>query len=819
VSLLHDFRYALRQLGRAPAFAVVAVLTLALGIGANTALFTLANAILLRPRPGVRDAEQLVWITPLDRYTGRPRATSYPDYQAYRSNLTNLFSGVAATEEAWVSVGGGDEPARVRAQYVSANFFRVLGVPVPLGRGFTDDDERAAGTSPVAVMSHQFWESRFGKDPSIVGREVVVNGDRLTIVGVAARGFNGPDHDDQWRALWIPLAMMPRLQPSAGSDWLTSTNVAFLRVIARLQPDVDRERADVAVSALTARLWRADSTARRFNAARILSARSGISFDPELAAVSVLASAVTGIILLIACANVSNLLLSRAVSRRREIAVRLAIGASRWRLIRQLVTESLLLGALASVTALLLAVWAAHLVVTTMVPLPLELAPDARVFGFSLGAALLATVLFGVVPALHATRTDVSATLKDGAPGSGARRARLQNAFVVAQVSLSIVLLVTAGLFLRNLQKAQAVDVGFDPSDRVLALSFDLRMQRYDEQRELAFVRDLSERVRGLPGVESVALASQVPMSGRLILADIRLPGAPAAEAARDPRTVVAALQTTITPDYFRTLRLPLVRGRAFDPRDAAGAPRVAIVSEHLASRLWAGEDPLGKQLSIGGEDDDPFLTVVGVAREALVAGVRERSSSTVYLPRAQHAEILDLTLLVRARTGASQLSGAIRREIRALDPNLPVYGVRTLAEYRRAHMAESRQGSILLGVFGGLALFLASIGVYGVLAFAVSQRTREIGVRMALGARRGEVVGLFLREGIRRTLTGLAIGLAASLGVAQVLASVFLGVTPGDGVAFAGVAVLLLAVATVACWLPARRAARVSPMEALRYE
>jgi putative ABC transport system permease protein len=552
---------------------------------------------------------------------------------------------------------------------------------------------------------------------------------------------------------------------------------------------------------------------------RTFSARSGIGTDPELIPVTLLAAAVTGVVLLIACANVSNLLLGRAVSRRREIAVRLAIGAGRGRVIRQLLTESLLLGGLASGAALLLAVWGAHLVVTTMIPLPLELAPDPRVLAFSVGAALITTVLFGLVPAMHATRADVAVTLKEGAPGASARRARLQSGFVVAQVALSLVLLVTAGLFLRSLQKAQAIDVGFDPSEQVLALSFDLRMQRYTEERELEFVRQLAEGARGLPDVESVALASQVPMSGRLIFADISLPGDEAAsDATRDPGSRVMALETSITPGYFRTLRLPLVRGRDFDARDAAGAPGVAIVSAHLASRLWPGEDPLGKRLSIAGRRG-PFLTTVGVAREALVAGVRERSSSTVYVPRAQRPEVADLTLLVRASGEASRLAGALRSEVRSLDPNLPVYGVKTLAQYRREHMAESRHGSTLLAVFGGLALLLASIGVYGVLAFAVSQRTREIGVRMALGAREREVVGLFLREGARRTMLGVAIGLALSVAVARLLASVFLGVTPGDAVAFAGVAGLLIAVATLACWVPARRAAKVDPMQALRYE
>jgi predicted permease len=820
-TVAHDVRYAVRQLAKAPGFAVVAVLTLALGIGANTALFTLGNSILLRPRPGVRGAEQVVWIAQLNMYDGRPQSTSYPDYLTYRNQLRDIFSDVTAVDDVWLSVGGGTEPVRVRGQYVGANFFETLGTPIQLGRGFLAEDERVPGASPVAVMSHHFWERRFESDPSIVGRQIVVNGQRLTIVGVAGRGFNGPDHEDAWRALWIPLTMMPRLQPNAGADWLSSTGLAFLRVLGRLRPDVDAARADAAVATITARLWQADSTNRDAKTARTFSARAGLApgMDPELVPLTVLAAAVTGVILLIACANVSNLLLGRAVSRRREMAVRLAIGASRARVVRQLLTESLLLGALAGGLALLIATWGAHLIVATMIPLPLELAPDPRVLGFSIGTAFVATGLFGVVPAVHATRAEAATTLRDGAAGSSASRARLQSGFVVAQVALSLILLVTAGLFLRSVQKAQAVDVGFDATQRVLALSFDLRLQGYTEDRSKAFVREVLDRSRGLPGVESVALASQAPMSGRLVFTEIALDSDRATPRhAREAASRPPALQTVITPGYFQTLGLPLVRGRDFEARDDAGAPGVAIVSEQLADRLWPGEDALGRRLGITGPGG-PYLQVIGVAREAVVTDIRERSSPTVYVPRAQRQEDADLTLLVRATGDASRFASALRRELRSLDPNLPVYGVQTLAQYRRANMAESRHGSTLLAIFGGLALVLASIGVYGVLAFAVSQRTREIGIRMALGARQREVVGLFLREGIRRTMLGVVIGLVLSFGVARLLASVFLGVTPGDAVAFGGVAGILVVVATLACWVPARRAAKVDPMRALRHE
>ena len=818
--MLSDLRYALRQLLRAPAFTAASVLTLALGIGANSALFTLANALLFRARPGVRDAERLVWIAPIDPHRGKPGSMSYPDLRAYQG-LTDAFAGVAGIHDAWVSVrGGGDaEPVRVRGEFASASFFDVLRTPMALGRGFAAAED-SAGAPPVAVLAHHVWSERFGADPSVLGRRIVVNGHDVTVVGVAPAGFNGADHEERMRALWLPLAQVPALMPGAATI-LADERARLLRAVGRLRGGTSQRHAAMAVATLTRQRWAADSTLHTSRDARLYSAAAGVPPGGEegilpLAALSI---GVTGIVLLIACANVSNLLLARAVARRRELAVRLALGAGRSRLVRQLLTESLLLGALGSAVALIVALWGTELLAAKVLPLPLDVSPDGRLLVFSAVVAVAAAALFGLVPALHATRADINATLKDGAGGATARRSRLQSTLVGAQIALSFLLLVTGGLFLRGLQRANAAEVGFDASSRVLAMSFDLHQQGYGRERQATFVRELLERASSLPGVEAAVTTGTVPMGSTRIYADVApVPeaGAPAAE-----RRGALAMQFVVSPGFFRAIRLPLARGRDFSAEDDAGAAPVAIVSEAMAARMWPGENAIGKRVSVQGGREPQRLTVIGVARESMLAGVSDAPPPQIYVPRAQRPEVLDVTLLVRTTApDASTLSAALRRELRRMNPDLPVYDVRTLAQYRHEHTAEQRSASLLLGILGAVALLLASVGVYGVIAFAVGQRTREVGVRMALGARPGQVVWMFLREGGRRILPGLVAGVLMAAGIAKLLSSaVFFGVEPMDAVAFIAVASLLGGVAMIASWLPARRAARVSPTVALRSE
>jgi predicted permease len=815
-TLLQDLRYALRQLVRSPGFTAVAVLTLALGIGANTALFTMAEAVLARPLPGVRASDRLVWLAPVNVRGGQTHVMSYPDYLDYRDR-SGVFAELAAFEVTRFSIAGNGEPERVRGQVVSGNFFAVLGTPMRLGRGLTAYDDRIPGAHPVVVISHDLWQRRFEGDPAVIGHKLTVNGAPFTIVGVAPERFNGPTHSEP-NHLWVPIMMQARVYPQS-PDMLSRRGTWWLQAVGRLKPTGTPAQANVAVARVAAQIAREDSAGHGDVTARVFELRSGIEpgEGADVVPVAVLSGVVTGLILLIACANVSNLLLGRAVGRRREIGVRLSLGAGRWRVVRQLLTESLLLAAAAGAVGLLLAAWATDLL-TSQIPAPLDVSLDRRVLAFAGAAVLVTGLLFGLVPALHGTRSDVAAAIKDSTTGFGTRRSRLQGGFVVAQLSLSLVLLTTAGLFLHSLYKAARIEVGFDASTRVLAASFDLGLQGYTAERADAFLRELTTHASGLPGVESVSLTNQVPMSNRQIGADVALEGDEGRIRSVGADGEMGVHLSTIRENFFRTVGIPFVRGRDFTARDDAGAEPVVIVSESFARRAWPGEDPLGNRLSVNGVGGR-YLTVVGVVREALVAGVNERTRPVVYLAQRQEPRTLDLTLLVRRSGDSRPLADPVRRSLRALDPHLPVYGVQTLAQYRSDRLDEIRLGSRLLALFGALALLLATVGVYAVMAFSVSQRTREVGVRVALGALQQQVVRLFLGEGMRLTAVGIAIGLVLSAVVAKALSSAFFGITAGDAVTFGAVAALLSGVALAACWIPARRAAKVDPMRALRYE
>ena len=814
--MTQDLRYAARQLVRSPGFTFVAIATLALGIGANTALFTMSQAVLARPLPGVRASDRLVWLAAVNVRGGQTHVMSYPDYVDYRER-SGVFEQLAAFEETRLSLSTGGEPERVRGQIVSGNFFSVLGTPMQLGRGLTMDDDRTPGAHPVVVISHDLWTRRFDGDPTVIGRKLVINGAPFTIVGVAPQRFNGPTHSEPIQ-LWVPIMMQARAFPQS-PDWLTRRGTWWLQAVGLLKPSVSQAQANVAVANVAAQIAREDSSGHGDVTARVYHVRSGLEpgEGSDVTPVGTLAAVVTGLILLIACANVSSLLLGRAVGRRREIGVRLSLGASRWRVVRQLLTESLLLAVVAGALGLLLGAWATDLL-AAQIPAPLDVSLDLRVVAFAAAAAVATGLLFGVVPAAHATRSDVATAIKEITAGFGVRRSRLQGSFVIAQLALSLVLLTTAGLFLHSLYKASRVQVGFDANTSVLAASFDVGLQDYSAERADAFLRELTDRTAALPGVESVSLTNQVPMGQRRIGADIAVEREHGTQADARAGHEVGVDLSTVREDFFRTIGIPFVRGRDFTARDDARAEPVVIVSESFARQAWPGGDPLGKRLSVNGPRG-PYLTVVGVVREALIAGVGERPRPVVYLAQRQQPRTLDLTLLVRRQGDARPLADPIRRSLRALDPHLPVYGVQTLAQYRSDQLGEIRLGSRLLALFGGLALLLATVGVYAVMAFSVSQRTREVGVRVALGALQRQVVRLFVAEGMRLAAVGVAIGLVLSTLLAKALSATFFGINAGDAITFGAVSALLSAVTLAACWIPARRAARVTPMEALRHE
>jgi predicted permease len=811
-SLRQDIRFALRQLARSPGFVIVASITLALGIGANTALFTLANSILARPLPEIRDDGTLVWVTPLARQWNM----SYPNFRDLRDE-NDVFDGVSAFGNAPMSLSSGGTPIKVGGQLVSGNYFSLLGVRMAHGRGFLPDEDVVPGRNAVVVISHQLWQERFEGASDIVGRSIKLNGVPYTIVGVAPALFNGVEHNEP-RSVWIPMAMAANAQPQFPRI-LEQRGASWLNAVGRLKSGVSLDAANASLHSMSRRLIAADSATYARFGARAAAARSGVSpADRDVYPLAILASAVTLVVLLIACANVSNMMLGRAVGRKREIAVRLSLGAARWRVVRQLLTESLLLAGAATALGVLIAAWTTGLVEST-IPVPLDLAPDGRVLAFTVIAAVTSTLLFGLVPALHATRGDVATALKDATVGSDRRRTRLQRMFVTTQVALSILLLVTSGMFLSSLLKATRIDVQFEATNRVLAASFDLGLQGYTPEKSDALVSALGARLAAQPGVEAVTFTNQVPMGERLIGTEFSL-ASDRSDAGSDARggRERSVYQSTIRPGYFRVLGIPLTRGRDFSDRDVVGSEQVAIVSDDLARKAWPGADAVGKRISLEGPDG-PFLTIVGVAREALTMGVSERRRPTIYLPQRQQPNTLDFTILVRAIDDARPLARVIRETMADLDADLPVDAVQTLAQYRRDRTAEARLGSSMIAIFGALALLLATVGVYAVLAFSVSQRTKEIGIRIAVGAGRRQISALFLREGMRLAAVGVGIGLVLGAGAAKALSSVFLGVQARDVLVFLTVAALLFATALVATWLPARRAARVDPLQALRYE
>jgi predicted permease len=801
-----DVRFALRMLRRSPLFSAAAIVALALGIGANTALFSLARAILVQGRPGVGSPQELVWVAPVNPEHGFADRMSYPSFVRLRDR-GGPFAALAASHDAPFALSAGGDPEQLYGQFVSASYFAMLRTRFALGRGFGDEPQ------PVAVISHTLWQRRFAGDPGVVGRTVAVNGVPLTVVGVAAKGFQGLEQEVQRRDLWVPVAMLPALVPSM-RDAFSREDGAVFRVVGRLRPGATAAEADAALAAPGV-LPETGRSRSRGHTLRTFPAGAGLppNAEREIAPVAALAASVTGLVLLIACANVSSMLLGRGFARRREIGVRLSLGAGRGRLVRQLLTESLVLSLAGALLGVGVAFATVHAVTAFAIPLPLEPRIDVRALAATLALAVGAALVFGVAPALAATRAELAGALKDGALGGTPRRARLQGALVVAQLALALFLLITSGLFLRSLDKASRTDVGLDTSSRVLGLSFDVGLVGYDAPRAQAFLDAALEKAAALPGVRSATVTDVMPLES-FVSVEMEADAAPG-EAKR-----ARVLQTTTRPGYFHTVGVPLVGGRDFGARDVAGAPPVAVVSRTLAEHYLPGRSPIGARLRIVGSDR-ALVTVVGVAEDVRATGPSDAPAPMVYLPQLQHVddEPGRFTLLVRSDGDARTLAPALRRELRALDPHLPVFAVRTLGSALQQQMMPQRTGSTLLAVFGTLALVLAALGVYASMAFAVTQRTHEIAVRMALGGDAARVVRLFVGRGARLTLVGLAIGVAMALAGTRLFAALLLGIAPTDLLTFAAVSALLFGVAIVACWIPARRAVHVDPMGVLRHE
>lgn len=810
-TLWQDLRFALRILAKSPGFTAVVVLSLALGIGANTTIFSLINAALFKPLPRVKEPDRLVWFR---------APASYPDYEDFRDQ-NDVFSGISSlsgTRE--ISLSRDGQPELVKGEFVSANYFSVLGVDVSTGRAFLPEEDRIADAQPVVVLSHGLWRRRFGGDPNLIGGSVNLNGLSFTVIGVAPPGFVGAEVHIP-RDLWAPMAIYPRLPPAGKGatdpNPLRNRGMYWLNLVARLKPGVTRVQAQAAMTAIVARLpqERYDQTIdERLRAVELLTVSGGL--DPRDRAgalpISGLLQAIVSLVLLTACANIAGLLLARSSLRRREIGIRQALGASRARIIQQLLTESLLLSLLGALAGLLVAAWARDLLISLSGATPiaaLDLSLDYRVLSFTFSASLLAGLTFGLAPALQASKPDLIPALKNEAAGKGYRRSRLRNAFVVSQTALSVVLLIGSGLFIRSLQNAQTIDPGFKVEGALIA-TLDPGLLRYGEEQGQEFFRQAVERVGALPGVESASLMDFVPLGLRFAQHDVFVEG-------RNGSRAVSTGFNTVGPRYFQTMGIPVRRGREFTTQDRTGALPVVMLNETLARRLWPGEDPIGKRLRLGGPSD-PEAEVIGVARDGKYATLGENARPYIYRPLLQ-SYASRMTLVVRTTGNPETLSAAVREQIHSLDPNLPVAQIKTLAERVEFALFPARLGAALLGAFGLLALGLAATGVYGVIAYSVSQRAQEFGIRMALGADGADVRRLVLREGLKVALIGVTVGLALSLAATRLTTGFLYGVGANDPLTFVGVALLLTAVALLACYLPARRATKVDPMIALRYE
>ena len=823
-TLWQDIRYGFRVMLKSPGFTAVAVVVTALGIGANTAIFSLIDKLLWRPLP-VSAPDELVL---LSAESLNPRFLntifSYPDYADYR-DLNQVFSGLIAFRDAEVSVGSGEEAERTNGELVSGNYFEVLGVRAARGRAIQTEDDSAPGKSPVVVLSHGLWQRRFGADPGIVGKSVTLGGGSYTVIGVAPPGFNGLALERP-TYFWVPLAMQEQLT----SEKLFAPGnrgAAWLRLMGRLKPGVSQAQAQAGLDVLARQVREANTPeaerGRPFYERRMLlePGGNGISIlRKELSKPLTLLLATVGLILLIACANVANLLLARAAARRKEIAVRLALGASRWRIVRQLVTESLLLAASGGAAGLLFAEWLAELLLTYN-PYKIDLAQttfgrtlDARVLLFTLLVSALSGLVFGLAPALQSSRPDLIPALKGevSALRQGARRLGPRSLLVVLQVALSVVVLVGAGLLVRSLRNLFAIDPGFKPAG-VLLVPVSLPSKSYDQARGREFFRELTERLRALPGVESVSTATVTPLGGGVYTRSVTVEGY-----TPEPGQNLGVDSNEVGPGYHELMGIPLVQGRGFNEQDRAGAPPVAVINEAMARAYFPGQNPVGKRLWLG-KGSKP-LEIVGVARDSKYHNLVESPLPHFDTPILQDPyAYLYVTVYVRTSGEASALLPAVRREVKALDPRLTLAGAETLSEQLGDSLAAARMAATLTTLFGLVALLLSAVGLYGAISYSVLQRTREIGIRMALGARGPDVLVLVIGKGVLLTAVGAGVGLAAALALTRLARSLLYGVSATDPATFAAITLLLSAVALLACYIPARRATKVSPTVALRYE
>jgi predicted permease len=812
-SFWQDVRYSLRMIAKAPGYAAIAVLTLALGIGANTTIFSWINSTLLNPIPGLASPNEVVALS-LGRGTDNPFPFTYPDFEAMRDGQQS-FVGITAANIAPMSLTGKGKPERVWGMVASANYFDLLGVRPVLGRGFLPEEDTKPGGAPVAVISYRLWQTHFGANPDVVGQTLEINQHPYTIVGVTPAVFQGSQTGLR-SEIWIPIMMEEQLLPQG--DLIHDHHYFWLTALGRLKPGVRPEQAQ---EEMTLRLKReAKNYPEEHKGHDSVSVyplwRNPFGANQLLSTLLPMLMTIAGLVLLLACANVANLMLVRSVARRREIAIRLSLGANRWRLVRQLLVESLILAFAGGLVAFALTFWTAgtfmKFVPKTDFPISLGMRVDHSVLLATMVISVLTGMIFGILPALRASGEAPIAVLKEdtGSASGGMRKARLASSLVVAQIALSLLLLICAGLFIRSFMSAQKINPGFN-AHNVLIATYDLFTGGYSEASGVEFDRQLVAKLEAQPGIQSVALSSRVPLGFGGGSTAVN-PEGYVSQANESMETQVAI----VTPNYFQTLQIPLVKGRDFTPRDTKSSQRVVIVSETFVNRYWPNQEALGKQLN--SDLTHEWFTVVGVARDSKVNGLNEKPTPFLYLPQYQ---VYRATMIVLARTIGDPLAAgkAVEKTIHELNADLVVFDITTLDLREQIASFGQRVAGTFVGAFGLLALVLAAVGIYGVTSYTTRQRTHEIGIRMTLGASKRDVVGLVLGHGLRLTLIGVILGLAASFALTRFLTSLLLGVTSTDALTFSSVAILLCAVALFACFIPARRAMRVDPMVALRYE
>jgi putative ABC transport system permease protein len=804
-TLWQDLRYGARMLLKAPGFTSIAVITLALGIGANTAIFSVVNAVLLRPFP--YEAPERLVILQESISGGAGITVSYPNFADWRAQNT-VFSTMAAVRslESFNLTGTG-EPERLQGRIVSAEFFSTLGIKPLLGRDFLAEEDRP-GATPAAILSHGFWQRRFGEDPGVIGKQLTLNNQSFTVVGIIPAGFQyGPEAD-----VTVPIGLQAERFKQRGKD-------PGISVVARLKPEVSQQHAETELNLIAARLERQypeSNTGRR-----VLLTPLHESFVGDVRQPLLILLGSVGLVLLIACANVANLLLVRASARRKEMAVRVALGAGRVRIMRQLLTESVLLSALGAALGILLAFWGTSLIISQVpdgIPRLHEARVDAPVLVFTLAVSLLTGLLFGLAPALQASRPNLTEGLKEGERGSSGRRQQLRGVLVVCEVALTLALLVGAGLLIQSFRRVLQVDPGFKARN---LLTMQVSVNNNDGHQVANFFEQLQQEVRGLPGVHSVAVSNGLPLGGANQPPFI-IEGQQRPEPGKEP----VGIRYTVSPDYFRALGIELLKGRVFAAQDTPDTQPVVIIDEVLARQYFPDEDPLGKRMTQA-LPDAPSLEIVGVVRHV------EHDSLDGQAPaRAQFylnfyqipverlpAQVRRINLLVRTEVDPSSLAPAVRGQVAALNKDQAVFNVRTMEQIVEQSVAPRRFSMLLLTVFAAVALVLAGVGIYGMMSYAVAQRTREIGVRMALGAQVGDVLKLVIGEGMKLALFGVALGLVASVAMTRTIKSLLFGVSATDPATFAAIAVLLALVALLACFVPARRATQVDPMIALTGE